>query len=150
MTKKQRIDEFVKAKNIAIVGVSSKKGKFGNAVYNELKQKGYNVFAVNSKLNEFGNEKCFNSITELKGKIEAIIIVVHGVETEKIVVEANNIGIKHIWMQQGSETAKAIEFCNKNGISVIHNECILMFAEPVNSIHGFHKWLWNIFGKLPK
>jgi len=150
MAKKQLIDEFVKVKNIAVVGVSSKKGKFGNAVYNELKQKGYNVFAVNSKLSEFGNNKCFNNITELKDKIEAIIIVVHEIETEKIVFEAKNIGIKHIWMQQGSETEKAISFCKENGISVIHNECILMYAEPVKSIHGFHKWLWKILGKLPK
>jgi predicted CoA-binding protein len=53
-------------------------------------------------------------------------------------------------MQQGSESEKAINYCNENGIDVIHGECILMFAEPVESIHKFHKWLWKIFGKLPK
>jgi len=150
MASKKSIEKFVNLKNIAVVGVSQKKGKFGNTVYKELKQKGYNVFAVNSKLSEFEGEKCFNKLSELNGKIEAVVIVVNGIETEKIVEEANIIGIKHIWMQQGSESTKAIEYCKENGINVIHNECILMFAEPVKSVHGFHKWLWKIFGKLPK
>ena len=34
-------------------------------------------------------------------------------------------------------------------LNEIHKECILMFADPVNSIHGVHKWLWKVFGKLP-
>jgi len=150
MILKKTVNDFIKLKNIAIVGVSRKKEKFGNVVYNELKQKGYNVFAVNPILREFGGDKCYNNLEELKGKIEAIVIVIRGIETEKIVEKAHQIGIKYIWMQHGSQSTKAIDFCNANGISVIYNECILMFAEPVKSIHRFHKWLWKIFGKLPK
>ena len=60
-----------------------------------------------------------------------------------------NLGVKNIWMQQGSESENAIEFCNKNEINVIHGECILMFAEPVKSIHSFHRWVNKLIGKYP-
>jgi hypothetical protein len=32
---------------------------------------------------------------------------------------------------------------------VVQKECILMFAEPVKSIHGIHRWIWKVLGKLP-
>lgn len=150
MTSKKYVDEFLTKKNIAVVGVSRNKGKFGNVIYKELKKKGYIPFAVNTKLEQFEGDECYGSLIELKDKIDSIVIVVPPEQTEKIVKEAKNIGVKYIWMQQGSESDKAIEFCKENNISVIHNECLLMFLEPVNSIHSFHKWIWKVLGKLPK
>jgi predicted CoA-binding protein len=144
------VDDFFALKNLAVIGVSRKKNKFGTVIYNELKKKDYNVFAVNPVLNEIGEDKCYVNIKELKDKIEAVVIVVPGVQTEKIVEEANEIGIKYIWMQQGSKSEKAISYCKKNGIIVIYKECILMFANPVKSIHSFHKWIWKVLGKLPR
>ena len=70
-------------------------------------------------------------------------------QTEMVVKEANEIGVKNVWMQQGSESDEAIKYCKENGINEIHKECILMFADPVNSIHGFHRWIWKVIGKLP-
>ena len=58
--------------------------------------------------------------------------------------------IKNIWMQQGSEAKDAINFCKDNGIDVVHGECILMFAEPVSSIHSLHRWINKLIGKYPK
>jgi len=150
MTSKKNIDDFLSKKKIAVVGVSRSKGKFGNVIYKELKKKGYVPFAVNPKLEQFEGDECYDSLTALRGKIDSIIIVVPSKQTEGIVEEANEIGVKYIWMQQGSESEKAIEFCREHNITVIHNECLLMFVEPVNSIHSFHKWIWKVFGKLPK
>jgi len=59
------------------------------------------------------------------------------------------LGIKSVWFQQGSSSDEAIKFCEEKGMSVVSGECIFMFAEPVDSIHKFHRWIWKIFGKLP-
>ena len=67
-----------------------------------------------------------------------------------MVREVAEAGIKHLWIQQGAESDAAIEYCREHEINVVHGECILMFAEPVGSIHRFHRWLWGVFGKLPK
>ncbi len=150
MISRKSIEEFVATKRIAVVGVSKNKAKFGNIVYNELKKKNYSVFAVNKMLDEIEGEKCYKNLDELKTRIDAVVCVVPPKQTEQIVKEANAIEIKHIWMQQGSESNSAIEYCKQHGINVIYKECLLMFLEPVKSIHRFHKWLWKILGKLPK
>ena len=71
------------------------------------------------------------------------------VEAEKVVKQAYEVGIRNVWLQQGAQSDSAIQFCKDNGINVVHNECILMFAEPVASFHKFHRWVWKILGKLP-
>lgn len=150
MTPKESIDNFLSDKNFAVVGVSRKSSKFGNTIYKELKKKGINVFGVNPNMDTIEGDKCYHSLKELKGKIDGVVNVVSPDQTNEIVKEVNEIGVKNIWMQQGSESEKAIAYCNEHGITVIQKECILMFVDPVNSIHGFHKWLWKVLGKLPK
>jgi predicted CoA-binding protein len=66
------------------------------------------------------------------------------------VKEAREKGIKSVWFQQGSSSKEAVKFCVENDMSVVDGECILMFTEPVESIHKIHRWIWKIFGKLPK
>ncbi|MDX1700639.1 MAG: CoA-binding protein [Melioribacteraceae bacterium] len=149
MTSRAAVEEFIGIKDLAIVGVSRKGGKFGNIIYKELKKKGYNTFGVNPKLDTIDGDKCYSSLKELEGKVHGVVNVVSPTQTKSVVEEANAIGLKNIWMQQGSESKEAIEYCKENGMNEIHKECILMFAEPVKSIHGFHRWIWKILGKLP-
>jgi len=46
--------------------------------------------------------------------------------TEKIVEECKDLGIKRVWMQPGSESEKAIKFCEEHGINVTYNACFLI------------------------
>ena len=149
MTSQKSVADFLSCKNLAVVGVSRKSSKFGNSIYKELKKKGMNVYGVNPNMDEIQGDKCFKNLKELVGKIDAVINIVSPSQTKDVVVEANEIGVKNIWMQQGSESEEAIKYCNENGINEIHKECILMFADPVKSIHGIHRWLWKVMGKLP-
>ena len=147
--KSESIKSFLKLKNIAVIGVSSKGKGFGVAVYNHLKDNGYNAFGVNKYGGFSDSIKLYNSISMIEQTIDGIITVVSPAETEIIVQESKELGIKHIWMQQGSESKNAIDFCNQNGIDVVHNECIMMFVEPVKSIHSFHRWINKLVGKYP-
>ena len=52
--------------------------------------------------------------------------MVHPEITEKILEEVKKLGIKKVWMQPGSESEKAIEYCEKNGIDLIHNACVII------------------------
>jgi predicted CoA-binding protein len=149
-TSKSAVDNFINQKTFAVVGASRDKRKFGNAIYGELKKKKYKVYPVNSGAIEIDGDKCFANIKDLPEKPDAIILCVKPEKTETIIKEAVEIGIKNIWMQQGSESDEAINLCKANNINLIHNECVLMFMEPVGSVHKFHKFLWRIFGKLPE
>jgi predicted CoA-binding protein len=79
-----------------------------------------------------------------------VLVVVPPAETEKVVREAAAAGIKRIWMQQGAESPAAIKFCQENGLSAVHGECILRFAEPAGWFHRAHRCVWKLLGKLPK
>lgn len=144
------INEFFKQKNVAVFGVSRTGKKFGNSVYRELKNKGYNVFAVNPNADTIEDEKCYKGISELKDKVNSAVVAVNPKDTDSIVNELVQEGIKHIWMQKGSETKKAIQFCNQNGINVVYNQCVIMYLEPVEGFHKFHRTIYKIFGKAAR
>ena len=145
MTSKKLVEDFLSEKNIAVVGVSRTGKGFGYTAYKELRSKGYNVYSVNPNAHDIEGEKCYPSLLALQGKVDAAVLVV-----PPFVKDAHSAGIKKIWMQQGSESDEAIVFCEESGIDVIHNECILMFAEPSAFIHRAHKWVWGVIGKLPR
>jgi hypothetical protein len=150
MTSKKLVEEFLAQKNIAVVGVSRKKTKFGNAIYRELKQKGYNVIPVNPNMKFFEGDNCYPDLISVPVQVDAVVINVPPMQTEKVVREANEAGIKKVWLQQGSQSDEAINYCEENEIDFVSNECILMFAQPSAFIHRAHKWVWGVLGKLPQ
>ena len=115
MTSKLIIDEFLASKKLAVVGVSRSGNKFGNTVFRELKAKGYTVYPVNPNANEVEGEKCFPDIKSLPDKVDGAVVVVPLNESEKVVRSAALAGIKNIWLQQGSGSNEAINFCRDNG-----------------------------------
>lgn len=149
MNSKKVVEDFITQKKIAVVGVSRKKTKFGNAIYKELKQKGYNVFPVNPHINTFDGDTCYPDLLSLPENVDAVIINVSTAQTEKVVREAKEAGIKRVWLQQGSQSEAAVKYCEENGIDCVSNECVLMFAQPSAFIHRAHKWVWGMLGKLP-
>ncbi len=148
--KSESIKSFLKLKNIAIIGVSRKGEGFGAAIYNHLKDNGYTVYAVN-RIGGFSNNiKLYNSLFQIDKQIDGIITIVPPSETEALLLSAHDLGIKNVWMQQGSQSNSAIQFCKEKKINVVYGECILMFVEPVKSIHKFHRFINKLIGKYPK
>lgn len=150
MTRKSDVENFLSKKKLAIVGVSRSGKKFGYTIYKNLKSKGYITFAVNSKGGSIDGEPLYPNLNSLPEPVDGVVIVVHPEETEKVVREAVEKDIKHIWIQQGAESETAVQFCQEKGINVVHGECILMFAEPVAFGHRIHRWIWKLLGKLPQ
>jgi predicted CoA-binding protein len=150
MTSKKLVEEFLSEKDIAIVGVSRSGKKFGYTLFKDLKTKGYNVYPVNPNAAFIDHEKCYPSLLALRGKVGAAVLVVPPFATKEVVKDAYSAGIKKIWMQLGSESQEAITFCEGTGIDVIHNECVLMFAEPAAFFHRAHRWVNGLVGRLPR
>ncbi|MBN1762726.1 MAG: CoA-binding protein [Methanomicrobia archaeon] len=121
------IQEFLRKENVfAVVGVSSNPEKYGHQVYKDLKEAGYVVYPVNSHIDEVLGAKCYPSLSDLPEKPDVVDTVVPPAVTEKIVKECKALGIDKVWMQPGSESTKAIEFCEKNGIKVVHDVCVMV------------------------
>ena len=121
------IKEFLNKRNVfAVVGVSQNPEKYGHRVYKDLKEAGYVVYPVNPNLNEVLGDRCYPSLSELPEKPDVVNTVVPPRVTEQIVEECKALGIERVWMQPGSESEKAIEFCRRNRIKVVYDVCIMV------------------------
>lgn len=152
-TKKAGLDQikqFMAQKNIAIVGVSRNDKKFGNALVKELKNKDYQLYPVHPQMESVHEIKCYESVAELPNDVSGIIICTKPNHTPDLVKQALDKGIKHIFLQQGAQNDEAIQLALDQGANIIHRRCALMYAEPVGSIHKFHRTLSKLFGAYPK
>ena len=118
--------EFLNKKNkIAIVGVSANQEKWGHKIFMKLKSLGFSVYPINPKHKDIEGNPCYPSLKHLPEKPDVVITVVPPKVTEQIVKECKELGIKKIWMQPGSESKKAIDFCKKHNIQVMYNVCFV-------------------------
>jgi hypothetical protein len=143
------VTDFLSRRTLALVGMSRSGRKFGNAAYKELAAKGYTVYPVHPEAESIAGARCWPSLAALPGPVDGVVVVVPPAQTAKVVEEARAAGISRVWMQQGAESAEAIRYCDEHGISVVHHECILMFAEPLGWFHRAHRGLWRLLGRLP-
>lgn len=150
MNKKQSIEEFLAPKKIAIAGVSGNSKKFGYTIFNELRQKGFDVCPINPKIEEIDGLKAYKSVVEIPNDYEKLYIVTPKSETDAIIKQAAEKGIKHVWVQQMSNTKETAQIAKDNNIDLIDKECMFMFAEPTKGIHKFHKTIRSLFGLMPK
>jgi hypothetical protein len=151
MTTKREVDEFLAQKTLAIVGVSRSGKKFGNAILKDLTKLGYRLLPVHPEAAEVDGVRAYPSIAALPEPVGGVIVVVPPGRAESVVKDAAAHGIRRVWLQQGAESAEAIKFCQDNGMSVVHGQCVLMFPKPGTSwIHGAHRWVWDLIGRSPK
>lgn len=149
MTSKSIVEDFIAQKSLAIIGVSRGGHKFGNMAYRELKAKGYKIYAIHPEADTLEGDPAYKSVASLPEKVGGVVTVVPPTQTEQVVRQVAEAGIKRVWMQQGSESEAAIRFCKENGISEVHGECIMMY-EVNTSFHKFHGLIWKWLGKAPK
>ncbi|MBM3244904.1 MAG: CoA-binding protein [Candidatus Omnitrophica bacterium] len=118
--------EGILKKKIAVIGVSPRPEKFGHRIFSDLLKAGFDVEGIHPLGGEVSGRKIYRNLAELPQAPDLLITVVPHEATEKIVEEANRLGIKEIWMQPGSESDAAIENAKKYGISVVHDACFMV------------------------
>ena len=135
--------EFLDHKNLALIRLSTLTPVMGAKLDVELAKKGYDITVVYL---EAGRSE--PSIADLKDQVEGAIIALPKKKCADAVFAAALIGIPRLWIQDGCASQEALELCEERGVPVISNACVLMYAEPVKSVHAFHRWLWKLFGRL--
>ena len=135
--------ELLDHKSLALVRLSAQTPVMGGKMDEELAKKGYKVPVV--YLNTGPDDP---SIAGVADKVDGAIIAVPKSECAAAVQEAIDAGIPRLWLQSGCDSPQAVALCEANKIPVIHKACVMMYAQPVESIHLFHRRLWKVFGKL--
>jgi len=121
------ISEFLDKKNtFAVIGASRNPEKYGHQVYKDLRSAKYRVYPINLNAAEILGDKCYPSLEALPEKPAVVDLVVPPKVTEQVVKTCVKLGIKKVWMQPGSESEAAIDFCRENSIDVVHGVCVMI------------------------
>ena len=109
---KEAASEFLAKKRVAVTGVSRQVGGHGgNVVYQRLRDRGYEVFAVNPNADEVEGDPCYHDLRSIPGGVEAVVIATRPEHADETMRECAELGIRHVWMHRGpgagsvSETA---------------------------------------------
>ena len=150
---KQAAAEFLAKKRIAVTGVSRQPKDHGsNVVYKRLRDRGYEVFAVNPNADTVEGDVAYHDLRSIPGGVDAVVIATRPEIAEETMRECAEVGIKHVWMHRGpgtgSVSAAATQYGRQHGIIVIDGGCPLMF----NPTADFgHKMMRHMFaGHVPK
>jgi predicted CoA-binding protein len=152
---KQAASEFLAGKRIAVTGVSRSPGDHGsNVVYKRLRDRGYEVFAVNPNTDEVEGDACFHDLKSIPGAIDAVVIGTSAEHAPSTIEECGELGITQVWMHRsvgaGSVSEAAAERGRELGITVIEGGCPLMFDPTADFGHKVMRVMFSMAGKVPK
>jgi len=152
-TMKEAASEYLAHKRIAVTGVSRKPKEHGsNVVFKRLRDRGYEVFAVNPNTDNVEGAHSYHDLKSIPGGVDAVVIATAPDKVDGTMRECVELGIKHVWMHrsygQGSVSAAATTYGREHGITVINGGCPLMF----DPIADFGHKIMRLFcaGHIPK
>lgn len=146
---------FLAKKRIAVTGVSrNPKGHGSNIVYRRLRDRGYDVFAVNPNADEVEGDRCFSDLRAIPGGVEAVVVGTRPEHASDTMRECAELGIQHVWMHRafgaGSVSPEAADEGRRLGIAVIDGGCPLMFNPTADTGHKLMRLVCTLSGNVPK
>ena len=150
---KEAASTFLATKRVAVTGVSRTPKTHGsNTVYRRLRERGYEVFAVNPNAQEVEGDRCYHDLRSIPGGVDAVVIGTRPAIAEDTMRECAELGIKHVWMHWGggasSVSDTATEYGRQRGITVIDGGCPLMFGQTADFSHKVMRVVLG--GRVPK
>ena len=147
--------EFLTHKRVAVTGVSRTRGTHGsNAVYERLRDRGYQVFAVNPNATTVEGDPAYADLKSIPGGVDLVIIGTRPERAEGTMQECAELGVKRVWMHRafggGSCSKEAATYGRRRGITVIEGGCPLMFGPTADGGHKFMRFFSSLFGSTPR
>ena len=154
-TIKEAASEFLAHRRVAVTGVSREpKDHGGNVVYRRLRERGYDVFAVNPNADSVEGDPAYRDLRSIPGGVEAVVIGTRPERADETMRECAERGIKHVWMHRGpgagSVSATATAFGRAHGIRVIDGGCPCMFDPTGDFGHKAMRSVLTLVGNVPK
>lgn len=148
-------EEFLGAKRIAVTGVSRRPEDHGaNVVYRRLRERGYQVFAVNPNADRVEGDVCYADLKSIPDGVEAVVLATRAETTAATMRECVELGIRFAWLHRsfgpGSVSAEAAEYGRQHGVTVIDGGCPLMFPPAADPGHRVMRWVCGVTGSLPR
>ena len=153
-TIKEAASEFLAKRRVAVTGVSREpQNHASNFVYRRLRERGYEVFAVNPNADEVEGDVCYHDLRSIPGGVEAVVIATQPEIAEVTMRECAELGIKQVWMHRGpgvgSVSEAAADYGRERGITVIEGGCPCMFDPTADLGHKVMRFVFTLNGNVP-
>lgn len=147
--------EFLQLRRIAVTGVSREPASHGgNIVYRHLRERGYDVVAINPNADEVEGDTCYQDLKTVPGGVDAVVIATRPSHAMGTMRECVELGIKHVWVHraigQGSLDPEAVAYGREQGTAVIDGGCPLMFDDKTDAGHKFLRFVCTMTGAVPR
>ena len=147
--------DFLAQKRIAVTGVSRHPGDHGsNTIYQRLRERGYEVFAVNPNAERVEGDAAYPDLKSIPGGVQAVVIGTSPEHADATMRECVELGIKRVWMHHGagatSVSSAATAYGRAHGVSVIPGGCPLMFDPVSDGGHKAMKFFMTLTGAVPR
>lgn len=154
-TIKQAAEDFLSLDRIAVTGVSRTPGSHGgNVVYQRLREKGYEVFAVNPNADEVEGDHCYHDLGDIPGGVDGVVIATRPELAEATMQRCYELGIKNVWMHrafgEGSFSDVAATYGRNHNMTVIAGGCPLMFEPCSDPGHKVLRFVFTLAGHVPR
>jgi predicted CoA-binding protein len=152
---KDAASEFLAHRRVAVTGVSRTPGSHGsNVVYSRLKERGYDVFAVNPNAEQVEGDPCYPDLRSIPDGVEAVVIGTRPERAQDTIRECEELGISQVWMHRsfggGSVSTEAAQYGRDHGMTVIDGGCPLMFEPVSDPGHRMMRWAFTANGHVPR
>ncbi len=153
MGTRELIEDFLKQKRLALVGVSRDPKDFSHVLFIEFLERGYEAIPVNPKAVKIAGHHCYENVCAIRPRVDGALLLVPPHMTAWVVRGCARARIPRVWMHRGSGggavNTESVTYCQQHGIQVIEGFCPYMFLAHPGLIHRAHGWMMKLEGSYP-
>jgi len=154
--------EFLAQKRLAVAGISGTRDMPGNHIYQLLRQRGHEMYAISPHLDTFDGDPCYPNLAALPVVPDGVVIVTRPEITLDVVKQCVETGVKRVWMHDmrgtlpkfakesgqavTSVSDEAVRLCHEHGITVIPGGCPRQFDGDFG--HKCMRWMLQVMGAM--
>jgi len=152
---KDAAEDFLAARRVAVTGVSRSGSDHGaNVVYKRLRDRGYEVFAVNPNATTVEGDACHPDLAAIPDGVDAVVIGTAPERAAGTIDECVALGIGKVWFHRGpgagSVDDDAARTARDAGMLVIDGGCPCMFGPTADTGHKVMRPFLKLTGNVPR
>jgi len=153
-TARHLVNEFLKVKRFAMVGVSHDGKEFSQKLYHELCRRGYDVVPVNPFVEYIDGRPCVARVQDIRPPVTSALLMTSRAVTDQVLRDCADAGITLVWIYGVSGvqnvSQSALEICHETGIKVVTGYCPYMFFHGTTFFHRLHGFALKLTRSYPE
>ena len=113
---------------MALVGATNNSTKFGNIIFRDMVSKGYEGVPVNPRATTVNDVTAYPDLVSAQKDhdLGLVVYVVPPKHTLESLKEAQDLGLKKVWVQPGAGDPTVRSYLDENGFEYLMDACVMV------------------------